>query len=293
VKIINIVTSGVLLITLSGQLFATENQNEAKERRFNIGAEISATYDKDNKNQWSDAEVEMTYTFNSKFDALILLKRQGDGGNPNKVITDEAVVNYHFNDDISLSLGKTAIPFGNFDTGMITDPLTKGVNDADKDNERLLILTYNIKDLELIGYTYKAKDKDKDTGLSVNYNNAGFSAGYDYFKDGSSGRGHSQAIQLGFEADNGISGFYETVNTHQLGTNTSAKHIELNYAHTLANLDANLSLAKSIENRVQGNVNQLGVTYGIDVYQGLNIAIERNKVKDISALNSLKITYTF
>jgi hypothetical protein len=49
VKIINIVTSGVLLITLSGQLFATENQNEAKERRFNIGAEISATYDKDNK----------------------------------------------------------------------------------------------------------------------------------------------------------------------------------------------------------------------------------------------------
>lgn len=255
-----------------------------------VSGEISATYGSGANTTLGDAKFSISHAVNEQFDGSIAVKWD-DGDANNDIILEEAVMNYN-HESFTVSMARIGLPFGAYDTGMITDPLTKsGVTDADKGEQDLLMVSTSFGDVEIAAYTYEATDADR--GLSINYANDMFSIGYDHFNDGTDGRSSSGAVRAGFNAGNGMSVAYEKVTTDQTTGDQSAQHVEVNYAHTLMNTDANLTIARSDEDVAAGDTSQNGFTYSIMPTEGVTFAVERNKVSNASAINTAKLTYEF
>lgn len=295
----NIIALSAIMATTTGSVFAGTEIDELKDRitalemaksATTISGELSATYTSADKTAWDTASITISHAVNEQFDGSVTVKRAGsDDANQDTIIFDEAMINYN-NESFSASMGRIGVPFGGYATGMITDPLTKGLTDADKGGKDMLMLSTTLAGVEIAGYSYK--DTDNDSGVTIAYAADMFSIGYDHFNDGTTGVNKSNAIRVGFDAGNGLSVGYEKVTVGTSGTDLVGTHIEANYAHTLAGMDANLSLAKSEEDE-GADSNQTGVTYSITPSEGVTFAIENNKVKGSSAINTAKLTYEF
>ena len=280
----NIITLGVLAMGATTSAFSGTEMDALKDRitaletaasATTISGELSAEYTSSGKTTWGDAKLTISHAVNEQFDGSVTIKRKGDSDD--NIIFDEAMINYN-NENFSASIGRIGVPFGGFATGMITDPLTKGVTGAD------------IGDIEVSAYSYK--DTNNDSGFTIGYATDMFSVGYDHFDDGTSGIGKSKAMRAGFDAGNGMSVAYEKVTVGTTGVDFVGTHVEAAYAHTLAGMDANIVFAKSEEDE-GANSDQSGFTYSVAPAEGVTFAIERNKVKSASAVNTAKLTYEF
>lgn len=295
----NIITLGVLAMGATTSAFSGTEMDALKDRitaletaasATTISGELSAEYTSSGKTAWGDAKLTISHAVNEQFDGSVTIKRAGsDDANNDTIIFDEAMINYN-NENFSASIGHIGVPFGGFATGMITDPLTKGVPGADIGGKDLIMLATDIGGIEVSAYSYK--DTNNDSGFTIGYATDMFSVGYDHFDDGTSGIGKSKAIRAGFDAGNGMSVAYEKVTMSTTGVDLVGTHVEAAYAHTLAGMDANIVFAKSEEDEGV-NSDQSGFTYSVAPAEGVTFAIERNKVKSASAVNTAKLTYEF
>ncbi len=98
-------------------------------------------------------------------------------------------------------------------------------NRSNKGSKDMLMLSADFVDVQASIYSYK--DTDNDTGININYGKDIFSAGIDYFKDGTTGYGSSNAYHLGVSLDNGLGFYYEAVKTNQgVANGIKAQHTE-------------------------------------------------------------------
>lgn len=244
-----------------------------------------------------DVELYIKHTINDQFDGHLKLKRRG-GDNKNtedNIILGVAGINYH-NANFNASIGRIGTPFGSYATGMVTDPLTKGI-DSDKSDRNGLVLSKTLGDIKVSVYANE-KDKGTSKGISANYTNGAFSTDVYYFNGASSNgikdAGTSKAIRLDYKASNGLSVAYENVKTNKEATiKKSASHVEVGYAHQIMATDASITLAYSRENAAAGNKKQTGVTYNLMLTKGVTVSLESNKLKESSSTNTLKVSYSF
>ncbi|MDC9726775.1 MAG: hypothetical protein PSN35_02925, partial [Candidatus Thioglobus sp.] len=292
----NIITLGVLAMGATTSALAGTEMDALKDRitaletaasATVISGELSAEYTSSGKTAWGDAKLTMSHAVSDEFDGAVTIKKESSSSDT--IIFDEAMINYN-NENFTASIGRIGVPFGGFSTGMITDPLTKGVTGADIGGKDLIMLATDIGGIEVSAYSYK--DTDNDSGVTIGYATDMFSVGYDHFNDGTSGVGKSKAIRVGFDAGNGMSIAYEKVTVGTTGVDLVGTHVEAAYAHTLAGMDATIVYATSDEDEGT-NSDQSGVTYSVAPAEGITFALERNKVKGASAVNTAKITYEF
>ncbi|MBW5291005.1 MAG: hypothetical protein Rsou_0226 [Candidatus Ruthia sp. Asou_11_S2] len=279
--------AGTEIDTLKDRITALETTQSATS----VSGLIEMVYSSSNdKVEFGDLELTVSHAVNEQFDGTIKVKRRGED-DPTKeddIILDGAMINYH-NGGFTASIGRIGVPFGAYGTGMITDPLTKGIISADKGSKDMLMLSADFGDVQVSIYSYK--DTDNDTGISINYGKDIFSAGIDYFKDGTTGYGSSNIYHLGVSLDNGLGLYYEAVKTDQGFANSiKAQHTELSYAHQLKGMNASLNLAYS---KIDDGDKQKGLTYSFSLAEGVTVFFENNKVDGQKAVNGLKVAYEF
>ncbi len=258
---------------------------EATQSVLSVSGLVTVHSSSNDKVEFGDLELTVSHAINEQFNGAIKVKRRGesDANKEDDIILNEAMINYH-NDDFTISVGRISVPFGAYETGMITDPLTKGITSADKDSKDMLILSADFGSVQASIYSYK------DTGVSINYGKGIFSAGVDYFKDGTTGYGSSNAYHLGLSLDNGLGFYYEAVKTNQgIQSSIKAKHTELSYVHQLKGMGASLNLAYS---KIDSGDKQKGLTYSLSLVEGVTALFENNKV-DKKSVNGLKVVYEF
>ena len=99
---------------------------------------------------------------------------------------DVGVINIHDeNSPLSLSLGQMYVPFGSFDSNMISDPLTLELGET---RESALYLTYSAGNISAGVYAFNGdieetaatEDKVRQVGVSIAFDNENFHAGIDY-----------------------------------------------------------------------------------------------------------------
>ncbi|CAC9600732.1 hypothetical protein [uncultured Gammaproteobacteria bacterium] len=295
----NIIALSALAVGVTTQTFAGTEMDTLKDRitaletaasATTISGELAASYTSTGKTAWDDTKVTISHVVNDQFDGSATIKRNAD----DTISLDESIINYN-NENFTVSVGRTGTPFGGFSTSMITDPLTKtdGTTDlGDLGTHDMIILSTTLGSVEITAYTYKATDND--SGVTLSYANDMFSVGYDHFNDGTAAYSSSNAVRAGFDMGNGLSLAYEKVTVDQgSSADHSATHFEANYAHAVAGMDANLAVAKSDQNVAAGDSDQTGFTYSVAPAEGVTFAVERNKVKGVSAVNTAKLTYEF
>jgi hypothetical protein len=296
------ITLGLLLVSTS-QIFAdtlTERVTalESAKVATKVGGIVQVKYtSKGVGTTLGDVELYIKHTINEQFDGHFKLERRGgDNKNTEDDITlGVAGINYH-NANFNASIGRIGTPFGSYATGMVTDPLTKGI-DSDKSDRNGLVLSKTLGDIKVSVYANE-KDKGTSKGISANYTNGAFSTGVYYFNGASSNgirdAGTSKAIRLDYKASNGLSAAYENVKTNKdVNIKKSASHVEVGYAHQMMATDASITLAYSRENATAGNKKQTGVTYNLMPTKGTTVSLESNKLKGSSSINTLKVSYSF
>lgn len=246
-----------------------------------------------------DVEFYIKHSINEQFDGYLKLKRRGgdDRNTEDDIILGVAEINYH-NTNFDVSIGRIGTPFGSYATGMVTDPLTKGI-DSDKSDRNGLILSKTLGDIKVSVYANE-KDKGTSKGISANYTNGAFSTGVYYFNGASSkgikDAGASKAIRLDYKASNGLSVAYENVKTNKdANIKKSASHVEVGYAHQIMATDASITLAYSKDSKenTAGSNKQAGVTYNLMPTKGVTVSLESNKLRGSSSINTLKVSYSF
>lgn len=296
------ITLGLLLVGTS-QIFAdtlTERVTalESAKVATKIGGTVQVKYTSNGVGTTlGDVELYIKHIINNQFDGHLKLKRRGGGDKKKEddIILGVAGINYH-NANFNASIGRIGTPFGSYATGMVTDPLTKGI-DSDKGDRNGLVLSKTLGDIKVSVYTNE-KDKGTSKGISTHYTNGVFSTDVYYFNgassDGKKEAGASKAIRLDYKASNALSLAYENVKTNKdASIKKSASHVEVGYAHQIMATDASITLAYSRENAAAGNKKQTGVTYNLMPTKGVTISLESNKLKDSSSTNTLKVSYSF
>lgn len=196
---------GLIGVNLISQKFSPKATSEKATNKTDI--------------ELADVELNVIFKSSDKYDGSILIIKEDD-----KVIVDEAVLNYH-GANFDLSAGQMVVPFGAFETGMISDPLTLEYNEL---NINALLFSKNLDNgIDLSAYVFNGaynsndetlgEDKAKNRGInnfgfSINYENKklGLKAGFDYINSIAEGAGWTKgagtssfnaglALRLGYD----------------------------------------------------------------------------------------------
>jgi hypothetical protein len=182
----------------------------------------------------ADVELNITFKSSDEYDASIVIIKEDE-----KVITDEAVLNYH-GSGFDLSAGKMVVPFGAFETGMISDPLTLEFSEL---NTNALLFSQSLDNgIDLSAYvfngSYNGNDKElgdanaensglNNFGFSINYINEklGLGLGFDYMNSIAEGEGFTEGA--GTSSFNGAYAIRLNYNFSQYikGLSFSVEHI--------------------------------------------------------------------
>jgi hypothetical protein len=124
----------------------------------------------------ADVELNIIFKSSDKYDASIVMIKEDE-----QVIIDETVLNYH-GSGFELSVGKMVVPFGVFETGMISDPLTLEFSEL---NINTLLFSQHLDNgIDLFAYAFNGAYNGNDEVLGENkagnsgINNFGFSINY-------------------------------------------------------------------------------------------------------------------
>ena len=222
------ITLGLLLLSTSQTFSETLTERvtalESAKVATKVGGIVQVKHtSKGGDTALGDVELYIKHTINEQFDGHLKLKRRGgdEKETEDDIILGVAEINYH-HANFDASIGRIGTPFGSYATGMVTDPLTKGI-DSDKSDRNGLILSKTLGDIKVSVYANE-KDKATSKGISANYTNGAFSTGVYYFNGASSegikDAGASKAIRLDYKTSNGLSVAYENVKTNKNKLNT-------------------------------------------------------------------------
>lgn len=128
-------------------------------------------------------ELGLDQTVSDKLDGHLLLLYE-EGENDDNIAVDEATVNFHPREGLDVSVGRMYVPFGRFDSNMVSDPLTLELAETQEEAAQVGFGAGNVSGS---AYVFKddedASDKIDDFGVNVDYETDNFAAGLSYISD--------------------------------------------------------------------------------------------------------------
>lgn len=211
---------------------------------FGAAIEVEASYVKpENGNSESDiaaATVELGATLNltEQLSGEIIFLYEED---ETDVEVDVAQITYAFaNTPLTATLGQLYVPFGAYETGLISDPLTLEIGEA-----RETVLSLGIETAGFNGSFYvfngdvdDGSDSIDNWGLNVGYGNDVFNVGFSYIND----LGDSDSIQESL-SESGVSEYTDGITVNG-GLNLGPISLIAEYTTALDNFGAELEGAE-------------------------------------------------
>ncbi|MDQ5769477.1 LbtU family siderophore porin [Thiothrix subterranea] len=128
-------------------------------------------------------ELGIDNQINDKLDGhLLFLYEQGE--NDDTIAVDEATLTFKPREGLDVSAGRMYVPFGKFDSHMVSDPLTLEMAETQEEAVQLGVSAGNVS-----GSVYVFKDdedggeKMDDYGVNLDYSTDNLSAGVSYISD--------------------------------------------------------------------------------------------------------------
>ncbi len=253
----------------------------------------------DDNNHYSLAtfEVGLDYSLNDKIEGHLLLLLSQEVGEEVTTVVDEATITLHPSKNISVIAGRQYVPFGQFETNLLSSPLTLQLGDTGEDALQFSFATGEFSsDFYLFKDDTDGSDRVDDFGLNLGYESEAFSTGVSYISDVNdlSEKNYS-AKGLSIHAKGTIRRTTLIVEHLQVSANSTgrkpqASHVELNISmgtdHILAfalqktkNAD-DLDLAKKA----------FALAYHMPFYDKVEIATEVIKTKAYDGSNDSTVT---
>lgn len=244
-------------------------------------------------------EVGIDHSMGKKAEAHLLFLYDED-----KIIVDEATMTVNPLKNISITAGRMYVPFGQFDSNMLSDPLTLGLGETQEDAVQLGLSSGNFSSsLYLFKDDSDGSEKIDDYGLTVGYESDAFSTGASCITDVNDKSDATKSAK-GFSVHaKGTMGratlIAEQLNVSKMadGKKPQATHLELG-----VDLGAERMLAFSVEKTKDADALDLpkkasGIAYSMPLYEnvGLTAEVMKTKAYDNSSdtITTLQLGYEF
>lgn len=286
--------SYISILVLASFSFSISAADEKSEGTKISGAiEIEAGFGDGNSDiSLATVEVGLDHSFNDKAEGHILFAYDDDS-----MVVDEATIALHPNKNISITTGRMTVPFGQFDTNMISDPLTLELGETGEDAIQLGLSSgsfsssfYVFKDDE------DGSDKIDDYGLNLSFEKDAFSAGISMISDvnDKSDATHSaKGVAVHAKASLGratVIAEHLSINKTADGKKPKASHLELGLDfgsdRTLAFAMGQTKNAETLDLPKKS----FALAYRMPVYEKVGLAIETMKTKAYDGSKDTAVT---
>ncbi|MCK5810240.1 MAG: LbtU family siderophore porin [Cocleimonas sp.] len=267
-------------------------------------AEVEAGFSDGNSDiSLATVEVGIDHSMGEKAEAHLLFLYQ-EGENDDNIAVDEATITLHPHKNISITAGRMYVPFGQFDSNMLSDPLTLELGESQEE-----ALQFGLSSGHFSSSFYLFKDdadgseKIDDYGLTVGYETDAFSTGASYITDVND-QSDSTHSAKGFSVHaKGTIGratlIAEQLNVNKIanGKKPQATHLELGI-----DLGAERMLAFSLNKTKNANAldlpkNASGIAYSMPLYDNVGLTAEVMKTKaydnSTDTTTTVQLSYEF
>lgn len=305
----NDIKRSVLSVFIAAAVSGAAAHAEEKKTEISGLIEVEAGFTNSDAGDESDitlatVELGIDHAVNDKVDGHVLFLYE-EGENNDNIAVDEAVITLHATDQLDIAAGRMYVPFGNFDSMMVSDPLTLEVGETQE--EALQLGFSNGAGLGGSVYVYKddedASAKIDDFGLSVAYESEGFAAGVSYISDvNDKSDANNDASGLGVHAKGSfgkatIIAEHIQVDTTAAGEKPEATNLEFGFD---LGGDRTIALAlQETDDAVSLGLPEkaIGIAYSMPVYEQASFAAEymKNDQYDGSddSVVTLQLAYEF
>ena len=245
-------------------------------------------------------ELGIDHSLTDKVEGHVLFLYE-EGENNDNIAVDEAIVTINPKENFSIAAGRMYVPFGHFDSNMVSDPLTLEIGETQEEAIQLGFLTGNISTAI---YAFKddedSSDKIDDFGVNFDYETEAFSAGLSYITDVNDKSDVSQSAKGLAVHAKGSFGRTTLIAEHltvDTGNKPSASNLELGI-----DLGADRILAFALQKTKDAAALDLpeksfGIAYGMPIYDSVGFAAEvvNNEAYDGSddTVVTLQLAYEF
>lgn len=296
-------SSLLVLSSFSGVVYAEESNNTT-----NISGliEVEASYNDASSNSdiaLATVELGIDHTLNDKVDAQIVFLYE-EGENNDEIAVDAATINFHPNSTTDLSVGRMYVPFGKFETMMVSDPQTLELAET---QEEAALVAKTFGNVTATGYVFKddedGSDKIDDGGFSLDYETDNFMAGISYITDvNDKSDANNQASGTAVYAAGTINQFniiaeHVALDTTAAGEKPKATNLEVGFDLGNDRLIAASHQTTSDAEAAELPKNATGIAYSMPVYENTQFAAEYMQTEDYAGEDdktlTLQVAYEF
>lgn len=247
--------------------------------------EVEAGFNDDTSDiSLATVELGIAHAVNDKVEGSLLFLYE-EGENDDNIAVDEAIITLHATNNIDINVGRMYVPFGNYETMMVSDPLTLEIGETQEEAIQVAFSTeggiggsaYVFKDDE------DGSDKIDDFGMNVGYESDAFNAGVSYISDvNDKSDANNKASGVGVHAMGNIGpatviAEYIKVDTTSAGESPKATNLEVGF-----DLGGDRTLALSAQGTDDAASLDLpekaiGLAYSMSVYENTSFAAEYMK----------------
>lgn len=244
-------------------------------------------------------EIGLDHSFNKKANGHLLFAYEDES-----MTVSEATISLHPRENIAITAGRMTVPFGQFDTNMVSDPLTLELGETAEDALQIGLSSgkfssslYVFKDNE------DGSDKIDDYGINLGFETDALGAGISLISDvndksdaGQSAKGVAVHVK-GALGRATVIAEHLSINKTADGKKPNASHLELGI-----DLGSDKTLAFAMQQTKNAAALDLpkksfGVAYSMPVYEKVGFAIEAMKTKAYDGSKdtavTLKLGYEF
>ncbi|CAA6811770.1 MAG: Porin [uncultured Thiotrichaceae bacterium] len=248
-------------------------------------------------------ELATEHRFNEKVDAQVLFLYE-EGENDDNIAIDEATINVHPNNTTNVSAGRMYVPFGKFESMMVSDPQTLELAET---QEEAILLAKQFGNITATAYVFKddedASDKIDDGGISLDYETDGFMTGISYISDvNNKSNANTQAsgtaiYAVGTRNQLSLIAEHIALDTTSDGEKPKATNFEVGF--DFGNDRAIAASYQTTSNALAAGLpkNATGLAYSMPVYDNTQFAAEYMQTENYAGENdktvTLQVAYEF
>jgi hypothetical protein len=242
-------------------------------------------------------EVGLDYSLNDKVEGHLLLLLSQESGEDLTTAVDEVTITLHPSKNISVIAGRQYVPFGQFETNLLSSPLILQLGDTRED-----ALQFNFakgvfsSDFYLFKDDADGSDKMDDFGLNFGYQSDGFSTGVSYISDVNDlSDEHYSAKGLAIHAKGKIGRTTLIAEHLQVSANSAGNKLEANHVELNISMGTDRILAFSLQKTKNADDLDLAkkafaIAYHMPLYDKVEVAAEVIKTKAYDTRNNTTVT---
>jgi hypothetical protein len=234
-------------------------------------------------------EVGFNHSFNDKVESHVLVLYEG-GEHDDNIAVEEAIITLHLTKNISIIAGRQSVPFGQFDSNMLSDPLKEEAIQFALSSGQFYSAFYLFKNYS------DFSEKMDDFGLSLDYESEAFATGMSLIFDvkGQSNANHT-AKGVSFHAKKTIGRTTLIVEHLQVSANAVGKKPQESNLELSIDIESDRMLTFSVQKTKNATDLDLpkktfGIVYSMPIYDKVELTTEVMKTKTYDGSNNTAIT---